>query len=229
MITDISFNVDGQKLIGTLYKAEDEQASVLIIAGGGNNPRNESHYPLWQAYFADQGITTFNFDFRGVGESGAELKDTSLNTRVEDAKAALRILKENSLIDNVYVIGTSMGAPVAIQIVDDSIQGLLLIVPAAYSFDARDKKFGLDFSESIRKPESWRDSPDFEDLQKYRGNTFLLYAPHDEVIPVGISSEYERIVHFKNGTIVASEGAGHKSWTQSQTDFAIHAMAQFIT
>lgn len=228
MTTDITFNINSQKALGTLCKAGVEKTALLIIAGGGNIPRNEGHYPSWREHFADQGITTFNFDFRGVGESKGELKNTSLKTRAEDAAAALDVLKKSTNTENVYVMGVSMGAPVAIQIVDSSINGLLLIVPAAYSSEAHDRKFGPDFSEAIRKTESWRDSPDFKKLGEYNGKLFLLYGTQDEIVPEGVFSEYEKIVSSKNGTILALPNEGHKSWVTSQSDLVLHSLVQFI-
>lgn len=228
MIKDLFFEVDDQKLIGTLYKAEKEKAAALIIAGGGNIPRNEGCYPSWQKYFADQGITTFNFDFRGVGESDEKLKNTNLETRVKDAKAALKVLKDNSNTDNIYILGRSMGGPVAIQIVDSNIKGILLAVPAAYSLEARDKKFGPDFSEEIRRHESWKNSPDFKQLGEYMGKLFLLYGTKDQVVPANISLEYKKVANSKNGTVLILKGEDHTSWVANQKNLVLSSLTRFI-
>jgi len=228
MTTDITFESQGQKLVGTLYKAPNEKASVLLLAGGANRPRLEGYYPPWQEYFLSRGITTFNFDFRGVGDAEGNLNKTNLNTRVEDAKAALEILKQNSQTDNIYLLGTSMGGPVAIRTANPSVKGVLLAAPAAYSEEARDKNFGPDFSLAIRKPESWKDSPEFEELKKYNGKTFLLYGDKDEVIPSDLLLTYAEIVKSQNGQVVVLENAGHKSWKDDEREYALEQMANFI-
>lgn len=228
MVKDITFEVDNQKLFGTLHKAEEEKAVALIVAGGGNIPRNDGCYPLWQEYLAEQGVTTFNFDFRGVGESGGELKDTSLETRAEDSRRALSVLKNNSNAQNVYLIGRSMGGPVAIQIADFSIKGLLLLAPAAYSLAARIKKFGPDFSEEIRRQESWKNSPDFKQLGEYMGKLFLLYGTKDQVVPVNISLEYEKVANSKNGTVLILKGEDHTSWVANQKNLVLSSLTRSI-
>lgn len=228
MKEDISFESEGHKLIGTLYKAPNEKASVLLIAGGANTHRHEGYYPYWQELLLQNGVTTFNFDFRGVGESEGNLNESNLDSRVEDAKAALEILEQHSSTENIYVVGVSMGGPVAIRIADPSIKGILLVVPAAYSEEARDKNFGPAFSEAIRKPESWKYSPDFEKLKEYSGRTFLLYADKDEVIPKGISLTYSEIVEAKGGEVIVLKEAGHRSWNNEQKEYVRERMFEFI-
>lgn len=228
MKEDISFNSQGYTLVGTLYKASNEKASALLIAGGANTPRLEGYYPPWQEFLLENDVTTFNFDFRGVGDGEGRLDETNLNTRVEDAKAALGVLKQHSAKGNLYVVGISMGGHVAIRVVDTDVKGILLAVPAAYSFEARDKNFGPAFSEAIRKSESWKNSPDFKELKKYNGNTFLLYADNDEVIPQGISSEFVDILKSKNGEVVVLRDAGHRSWKDEQREYALDKMSNFI-
>jgi pimeloyl-ACP methyl ester carboxylesterase len=209
MKSDIEFKSAGSTLFSTLYKAENEKARVLFIAGGGNVPRKDGHYPALQEEMLERGITSLAFDFRGVGESEGVLNETSLNTRVEDAKAALDFLKQDSTTP-IFLSGTSMGAPVAIQMADESIKGILLIVAAAYSLEARDKKFGPEFSEIIRKPESWKGSPDFEKLRQFGGKILHAYGTEDQVIPADISKTYADIVALKGGEVVMLEGIGHK-------------------
>ncbi|MDB5266822.1 MAG: hypothetical protein JWN89_637 [Parcubacteria group bacterium] len=228
MKEDIYFESGSLKLVGTLYKAPKEKASALLIAGGGNTHRHKGYYPPWQNFLLENGVTTFNFDFRGVGDAEGNLNESNLNTRAEDAKAALEILKQHSDTENIFVVGVSMGGPVAIRIVDHSIKGMLLVVAAAYSMEARDKNFGPEFSEAIRKPDSWKDSPDFKDLERYMGDTFLLYTDSDEVVPQGISLNYEEIIKAKGGQVLALKDANHRTWKEGQQEYALREMSNFI-
>lgn len=228
MKEELTFNSGGLKLAGTLYKANPERAGVLFIAGGGNIPRKESYYTALQEGLVESGVTSFNFDFRGVGEAEGRLDESSLNTRVEDAKSALEALKENCDTDKIYLVGGSMGAPVAINIMNLEVTGLLLFAPAAYSMEARDKNFGPAFSEAIRKTESWKNSPDFERLKEFGGKTLLLYGTKDEVIPHEILNTYSEIVNSKGGEIVLLKDATHSSWKSEQRSQVLDKMIHFI-
>ena len=212
MQTDIEFDSHGTTLSGTLYKAEgEEKACILILYGGGNIPHKQSpHYTSIKKTLAENGITSFSFDFRGVGDNGVPLEKTNINTRIEDAKAAFNVLVSNTESKNIYLYGVSMGATVAIEITNQvSTKGIILIVPAAYSLEARGKNFGPDFSEAIRKPESWKDSPDFENLRKYKARVFLLRAGNDQIIPTGVYNTYVDIVQAK-GEILTFKDATHR-------------------
>lgn len=228
MQRDITFNVNDEKLVGTLWKAQNERASILMVSGGGNKSHKEGYQSEWQKLFLEKGITTFSFDFRGIGESARNINETSLNTRLEDAQEALEILRENSTSGQIYILGTSMGGPVTIRMADTGTQGILLIGPAAYSLEARDKNFGPEFSEAIRKPESWKNSPDFTDLNKYQGRILLIYGALDQVIPKEIFTNYEETVNSKGGKVIRLENATHNAWKTEIRDFTFDQIVRFI-
>jgi uncharacterized protein len=210
MKSSITFEVEGFKLCGNLHKAENEKSALLLLAGGANIPHDEGYYPELQGFLSEYGITSLAFDFSGVGKSEGILNQTNLNTRIADAKAALDFLKLNSTSQNLFILGISMGAPIALEIAGSEVKGIILVVPAAYSHEARDKNFGPDFSAVIRRPESWAGSPDFENLKNYDGKVLFAYATVDEVIPEGIYRTYEEIVKAKNETVFPFKTISHK-------------------
>lgn len=228
MQRELTFESGGSKLFGTLCQAPEERAAILLIAGGANKPRQQSYYPPLQREILKHGITSLSFDFRGVGDSEGNIAETNLLTRVEDARAALNLLKEHSQSEEIYILGTSMGGSVGIQILDSNVKGVILAVPAAYSQYARDKNFGPDFSTAIRKPESWLNSPDFEDLAKYKGEMCLVYGTADEVIPQQIFATYEEIVHSTEGIVIVLEGAPHFFWNTGAGSHASAEIAEFM-
>ena len=123
-----------------------------------------------------------------------------------------------------------MGGPVAIRIVNESIKGLLLAVPAAYAQEADDKNFGPSFSEVIRKPQSWKDTLEFERLKQYDGNTFLLYGNMDEVVPQDIFLTYAEVIKSKEGKVVIIENTNHRDWWKDEVKrrFSLDQMIDFI-
>jgi uncharacterized protein len=225
MFEDINFTVSGDNLVGTFCQAPNERAAALIVAGGGNKSRSQSYQTEWQKIFLESGITTFSFDFRGVGESDRVLGDTSIETRIADTKAALSVLK-GSTSTKKFIIGTSMGGPVSIQSADETISGLLLNAPAAYSLESRNMNFGPDFSEAIRKVGNWKDSPDFTDLRGFEEKTFLMYGTEDEVIPKEILQNYKSIVQANQGRVIELNTETHNSWKNN--DFALRQMISFM-
>ncbi|WP_412552135.1 serine aminopeptidase domain-containing protein [Shimia sp. MIT1388] len=67
---DIKFRAeDGWELAGTVYRGAAPQVAILISAGTGFPRRIYRHVA---AYLAQRGAVVLIYDFRGIGESGAE-------------------------------------------------------------------------------------------------------------------------------------------------------------
>lgn len=60
---------------------------------------------------AQNGYVSFSFDTRGVGGSSGRFEEGSLKNRLTDAQAAYD--KLSKFVDNIIVIGRSMGGHVA--------------------------------------------------------------------------------------------------------------------
>lgn len=208
---DITFKVDGTELEGTLFMVnKSDSPSVLILGGGANIPHNEGYYPELQEKMANFGVNSLAFDFRGVGNTKTLLSETSLYTRLKDAKDALHLLRKESLPGKVYLVGVSMGVATALQLTNTTtINGLIMVSPAAYSQESRDKKFGPEFTKATSKPNSWEGSPDFELLRQFVGKILLAFGEQDSVIPKPILNEYKQIVQQK-GTVLEFEKVGHR-------------------
>ena len=63
------------------------------------------------------------------------------------------------------------------------INNLILFVPALYTKEVYDVNFGIDFTNIIRKPNSWENTDAFDIVNKYKGNVLLITAEDDNVIP----------------------------------------------
>lgn len=200
----LEFTVEGMRLAGTIMRPDDQpaRAGLLRIGGGANQPHRPNQ---WQQWLARQNIASFGFDFRGVGESDCKLEETTLNTRLEDARAAWETFAQHTgaTIDEIYLLGTSMGAPLAIRVAAEyQAAGLILASPAAYTPEAFDKPFGSEFSAVIQEPGSWEQSQEFEMLETYNGRWLLTCAGRDEVIPTPILEHYTDITSRHDQTLL---------------------------
>lgn len=206
----VTFDSEGKKLSGALYKAPNEEAALLILAGGANICHQEGWYPFLQEHLAAEGITSMAFDYRGVGQSEGNLNETTINSRIEDSKNALMLLKASTGTNRFFLMGQSLGAPVALAMAcSENPDGLILVVPAAYSSEARTKPFGPEFSAEIRRPDGWKNSPEFERLKEFKGRVLLAFGTLDEVVPRGIYELYREIL-IDRGQVLEYMSSGHK-------------------
>jgi len=122
--TVISFQVDGQKVVGTLELPEGAaKPPVILLLHGFKGSRDELQIPsLKQGVFAraadawaTKGLASLRIDFRGGGDSDGSFEDTTISGQIKDALAALDFLQREKSINpaKVAVVGWSQGGGVA--------------------------------------------------------------------------------------------------------------------
>ncbi|HBS28424.1 MAG TPA: hypothetical protein DEB06_03000 [Phycisphaerales bacterium] len=110
--------------------------AVLLLSGSGAQDRDSTifgHKPFLVIadHLARAGIASFRYDDRGVGGSTGDLMNSTSLDLVEDARAAVQMLKLQRDIDpaRVIVIGHSEGGMIASELAADTqdIAGVVLL------------------------------------------------------------------------------------------------------
>jgi hypothetical protein len=105
--------------------------AVVLVAGGWHSTsadRNQTFVRMARE-LADDGMTTFRFDYHGVGESTGDQGPFRLDEpNVVDLRAALDWLRVRGL-PRLLLVGVCFGARTAIQVADErtDVEGLVLI------------------------------------------------------------------------------------------------------
>lgn len=206
MIKKISFESDGLKLIGNLHTHDGSgSVGVLFLHGGGIG--SKERYKDIQIRLDKNYQNTLSFDFRGVGESEGVFEESTLNGRLNDAMAAYDFLAQ--YVDRVVILGTSMGAYVAIKLSEmRDVSGLILLYGAAYSAEADDKLFNSELSKVLREKDSWKSSPAFSILRKFIYPVLVMYGGRDMVIPKAVQQSFEECLK-KSDQFIVLEDASH--------------------
>jgi pimeloyl-ACP methyl ester carboxylesterase len=184
--------VGGERLSGLSGGAgpgEPARATVVLLHGAGNGSK-ERLVPLLSE-FAAHGCHALAFDFSGHGESTGLLPELSLRRRFEQAVSVIdaRVGGDGPLV----LVGFSMSGQTVADLVrhyGDRVAALGLCAPAVYAAAAWDVPFGAGdgrFSEIIRRPVSWRESPALDVLRGYEGRAVLAVPGTDEVIPPAVT------------------------------------------
>jgi pimeloyl-ACP methyl ester carboxylesterase len=112
---------------------------------------------------SSSGYAGLRFDSRGIGSSGfGDPFESGIDARLEDARAALRILATCEEVDrdNLFLIGHSLGALIAMELsieAEEALRGLVLLAPPGRRIDhiiieqACRELIRLGFSESEMK------------------------------------------------------------------------------
>jgi pimeloyl-ACP methyl ester carboxylesterase len=184
--------VDGERLSGLsggTAPGEPARATAVLLHGAGNGSK-ERLVPLLSE-FAAHGCHALAFDFSGHGESTGLLRELSLRRRFEQA---VSVIDAHARVDGPLVlVGFSMSGQTVADLArhyGDRVAALGLCAPAVYTAGAWDVPFGAGdgrFSEIIRRPGSWRESPALDVLRGYEGRAVLAVPGTDEVIPPAVT------------------------------------------
>ncbi len=141
---DVRFRSGGLTLAGTFAvpAADGPVAAVLMLQGSGRTNRDDSAkalkvdiFPQVSAAIEGQGLATFRFDKRGVGDSEGDYFGSDFDDRLTDAVAAVEWLRTQPEVDpsRVIALGHSEGAMVAVRLAAGAapVAGAILLAGAA--------------------------------------------------------------------------------------------------
>ena len=190
---------EGHTLVGDVL-SDGTPPQLLVLHGAGNSCR-QRFQPLREELWA-AGISTAAFDFVGHGDTGGDLKSSSLRSRT---RQACRILESLNLQQPLSVIGASMSAYTAVKLLEHyQIKSLIVLVPAMNTSQAYSMPFNRGFTETIRQPQSWVGSDAWRILADYTGRLLIVAGEKDKIIPRDVINRIydsavnaaERILHI---------------------------------
>jgi pimeloyl-ACP methyl ester carboxylesterase len=139
-----SFDSGSVHLAGTLVIVGQTGPGpvVLLISGSGPLDRdsNSEQFSIdvmkqIADHVARAGLSSFRYDKRGVGESGGDFMSTGLHDNIDDAAAAVDMLRARGDIDpdRIIVVGHSEGAVIATELAaaDPRLAGVALLAGTA--------------------------------------------------------------------------------------------------
>jgi pimeloyl-ACP methyl ester carboxylesterase len=206
--------------------AEPARLTFLVMHGAGKADRKRM-YPVCER-LAKNGYEAWTFDFYGHGESQVQLGETSLYDRCQQAALVLR-----GMASPVALLTFSMAGQTAVDLLKDGfdIHSMFLFAPAAYDQEATHKKFGPEFSEVIRRPNSWKNSTSFVTLKGFTGHLALIWGTEDSVIPLAIVENLcQSATLARSREIIKLEGAPHtlSGWFLEDAEAADRVISDVI-
>ncbi|MFQ5960126.1 MAG: alpha/beta hydrolase family protein [Candidatus Methylomirabilales bacterium] len=108
-------SLDGERVDGMLHLPGPGRWPCVITAHGLFSAKASDKFLLLAARLTAAGFACLRFDFRGCGESGGELKDTTVSGRIRDLKAVLTSLEDHQALDGrLFLMGSSLGGYVSL-------------------------------------------------------------------------------------------------------------------
>lgn len=108
----------GKKILNAGVEiAENPKACILFLSGGSIEVGKERYFK-WQENLKNIGVSSVSFDYSGVNASGTSLKESSLESRIEEGVAVTEWIKQNMPAPQYMLYGASMGGYIALGLID---------------------------------------------------------------------------------------------------------------
>lgn len=147
---------------------------------GAGPTAERSRYNVMRQELFEKGFGSCAFDFIGHGETGGNLKKSTLEDRTNQALAIIN----QKTSEPVHIVGASMSGYTAIKLSElCEIESLIMLAPAVYDKAAYSTPFDSGFTEIIRKPDSWKQTDAWDVLKSFKGNLLIFIGDQDQVIP----------------------------------------------
>lgn len=187
MRRQFSLQVDKHVIKGDVM-GDVGSCKVFCLHGAGQSNRNR--YEKIRKRLLEEGVSSCAFDFPGHGETGGNLKESSL---MERSKVTDKVIRRFNNGEPITVIGASMSGYTAVKLVElFQVELLVLIVPAAYDKEANALPFNAGFTECIRRRNSYLNSDAWRILKSYQGKLLVVSAENDQVIPRDVIELYKK-------------------------------------
>jgi pimeloyl-ACP methyl ester carboxylesterase len=163
-LKDVTFSTNGVRLAGTLFMpkhhAGEKLPAAVFVHGSGPSLRSEGYFLA--DHLARHGIACLVYDKRGVGESGGDWTNATVDDLAQDAISGIATLEQISEIDarRVGLIGVSQAGWVVLHAAATSSKvGFVVLqagpvlaptVNATWRFELRIGENGITGSDSVR-------------------------------------------------------------------------------
>jgi fermentation-respiration switch protein FrsA (DUF1100 family) len=235
MQESVVFANEGQRIFGTVHVPQGGHKPpfpALVMLHGFTGQRVEPHQLFVKASrrFADLGILTVRFDFRGCGESQGNFEDISIEGQMGDVHAALKFVRNRYDVvkERIGLLGLSLGGAIAASVAGQAKAGIHCLVLWAAVADLR-QTFNSRAPENLVSNLGKQKIHDYfgnalsqryldelfafhpvERVRAYGGSALIVHGDADESVSLDDAKRYEQAL--RNGSDVALhiiEGADH--------------------
>lgn len=205
----IQVNFEAHTLIGDII-AQNNSPQVLVLHGAGDS--NRGRFRMLREELFAKGISSVAFDFVGHGDTGGDLKSSSLSSRTQQACGVVDSL---NLQQPFSVIAASMSAYTSVKLLQHyQIKSLILLVPAMYTSQAYTIPFNQGFTDIIRRPQSWIRSDAWRILADYTGRLLIIAGENDRIIPRDVIDKiYDSAINAVERKMYIAPNASHFIFT----------------
>jgi len=210
----VSFSSQGQAIAGVLHLPvpDTENPPCVIASHGLFSSKDSEKYTALGDRFARRGMAFLRFDFRGCGESGGRISESTVSDRIEDLTMSIAFIRSHPRIGpEIGLMGSSLGGYVSL-IKAAGEKNIRAVVSWATPFTLDDLEEKREEGEMASLGEEFFHDIKVHDLTSALGkvvNCLVIHGDRDELVPVEQARMiYERLNEPKKMEII--EGGDHR-------------------
>lgn len=197
------------RIVAVLSFDESKKQPFVILSHGLLSSKDSPKYLYFSEVFLKHGIGTLRFDYHGCGESGGNIKETTLSKRLENLERVFEYVVGNRFVDSkrIGLLGSSFGGLLSlIKASRDKRVNCIVLLSTPFNIEREKVKEEMDFEEEF-----------YEDLNSYNiidearrvSKVLLIHGEKDEVVPL---EEGKKLFSFfkEPKRIEIIEGADHR-------------------
>lgn len=221
----ISFNIEGQKLIGTVFypkKLKEKNPAIFFVPGWTS--KKERSYQYAEG-LSSLGYICILFDLRGHGQSEGDIKTFTIRDFLNDATAAYDYVSTVKGVDkeNISAVGSSFGSYlIALLSEKRKLTNIALRVPANYPDTEFDESKFINSGSDNPQIVAWRkkvkkpnDTFALKAIHSFLGNILIIESEKDTIVPhqtienyINSAPDKNKLTHIvlKNGPHTLKKG-----------------------
>lgn len=224
----VEFKVGQVKLRGSVFIPKGKGSFPGVIFLHGSESRGETYFEAAKR-FSENGIIGFAFNYRGCGISDGDIKDQTIESGIEDVKAALGVFLSVKELDRarIGISGGSYGGFLAsILSTEQDFKSIVLLAPASYSPEDMKMKHGT----PIIDRKDFQNSISYKKIKEFKEPILIIKCEFDDILPEGMVEGYIEATYEnpKRETYIL-KGAKHRVSINSKAreEFIIKSMEWF--
>jgi alpha/beta superfamily hydrolase len=195
----VSFPSSAGMLAGIIHYPPHASRACIITSHGLLSNKDSDKFIALGERFAEEGFTVLRFDFRGCGESGGNIADTTVTGRKEDLLAALAFMQRRlpESAQPIGLLGCSMGGFVSLLVAScrDEIKA---VAAWATPFCFEELREGIALSSGDIIKDGF-----FDDARLYAVESFvprvrnllIIHGDGDETVPLHHAERIYKAAH----------------------------------
>ena len=226
----ISFSSYGQIVIGALHLPDMEKPPCVVASHGLFSNKDSEKYISLGDRFPQKGIALLRFDFRGCGQSGGRISESTVSDRLRDLNMAIGFVRSHTRIGHrIGLMGSSLGGYISL-IKAAGEEDIRAVVTWATPFTLLGLEEKRGEGEMASLGEEFFQDIKTHDLTSALGkvvNCLVIHGDRDELVPVEQARMiYEHLNEPKKIEII--QGGDHRLTNPDHREKAIEMSLEWF-